>query len=872
LPARALVILVCGLVATWLAAGSLGWIAPPLAKALTWLALGTIALVALRGCDKAASLMLAAALVVAVLMTASASAVVNILGVAVLLTGVAYVRPGMDARVAGPLALAGTTLAVSRLLIEGTASGWALADTIGCAEGYVVGMLTGRPLVIGASFGGVDFLVVMAALTIAWYRSATQRNVKWLAVAALSILAAQAVYLLVLAFSNDLAAMLPPRTRAVTSDSSHLGIWTWSNAVHAMLPWHLPLVAMIFQTAIAVIMFRSVSWPVSTENAADEPTEKVTDAKRRDRRDRRIAVDPVVRSGTGGNVMLLRFAPALLLFIAAAAIGIAPVKPDLAGKRIVAYDDGKIDWTTSDPSTAAPGLAPRYGLLPALVASLGGEFVVSKDLSEGDLRDASVLIVLPHGSAGAQISDDMRQRVWNFVRSGGGLIVAGEPENHLAAGDNVLNALLEPAAMSLRDDTANSLTERWDSNIVAAPSAANATSRPGKCSFSVQRAASVQITWPAAPIFTGRWCWNELGNDPIRAEALSYSPGSRLGDLVLAAERNVDQGRVVVLGDASCLSNDGIPFSYTFCGPLLASLANKAATPLAWWRQFLAIAAAVAALVLVFRRFDPLSVGATGLALAIAVIASDRLNDAAPQLQPSAGKSGQRPVIYVDGSHVEAMSKDPWRDDGIGQFMRILAEAGYLPLLAPDLAKERLAGAKMVISIAPGRQFDNDEVANMKAYVEQGGKFLCAAGSPDAEPSRPLLDEFHLQIASMPIPPWKNTAEPAPLGATTHDFIVPSTIEQLSSGQTQLMRFHAAWPVALSDYISGNTWWPSNVPEAYRVIAGNRTGDGQAFLIGDSQFALQRGLNPPSVEGDPVPQNALFWRTTLQSWLGQPGK
>jgi hypothetical protein len=281
---------------------------------------------------------------------------------------------------------------------------------------------------------------------------------------------------------------------------------------------------------------------------------------------------------------------------------------------------------------------------------------------------------------------------------------------------------------------------------------------------------------------------------------------------------------------------------------------------------------ALAAVALLFIRFDPLSVAVAGLALAIVMIACNRVNDATPQLFPTARKSGQRPVIYVDGSHLEAMGKDPWREDGIGHFMRVLAEAGYLPLLAPDLSKQRLASAKMLISIAPGRQFDGDEHAAVTDYVEHGGKFLCVAGSPDAEPSRPLLDEFHLQIGAMPVPPWKNTPEPEPLGAVTHDFIVPSAAEQLSAVESHLMRFHAAWPVALSDYLSGSTWWPSNAPEAQRAIAGNRAGEGQAFLIGDSQFALQKGLNPPSVEGDPVPQNALFWRTTLQSWLGQSSK
>ncbi len=879
MPATALIILVCGLAATWLAAGSLGWIAPPLQKVLTWLALSSIVLIALQRCGLAARWALAVAAVAAVLLTASALTAVNIMAVAMLLASVAFVRRGMIAQVAGPTALASATLAMSRLLIEGTASGWSLADAVGRAEGHWAATLTGRPLIIGASFGGVDFLIVMAALAVAWHRAAPQPNVKRLVAAGLAIVAAQTVYLVVLAYGHDIDSMLPLRTRAVTSDSSHLGLWTWSNAMHAMLPWHLPVLAMIAQTAIAVIMFRSVSWPVSSEETAPDKsstektiTEKTREAANVKRRDRRMVDKPLENARSiRPQAVWLRLVPAGLLVVAAAAVGVAPVKPDLAGRRVVAYDDGTIDWTTSNPGNISPGLSPRYGLLPALVASLGGEFVVSKDLNAGDLRDASVLIVLPPGTppkpgaTASEISIEIRQNIWNFVKSGGGLIVAGDPETRLDVGDNALNALLEPTGMSFRDDTANSLTERWESNLLAAPHAVNATGRPGQGCFSIQRTASVQTAWPAAPLLTGRWCWNELGSDPIRGEALAYAPGNRLGDLVLAAHRNFGQGNVVALGDATCLSNDGLPFSYTFCGPLLASLADSGTTPLAWWRQLIAFAAAGAAVVLLFRFFDPLSLAAAVLVMATAVIACERLNDSMTQLLPSAAKPGQRPVIYVDGSHLEAMGKDPWRDDGIGQFMRVLAESNYLPLLAPDLSPARLAGAKMVISIAPGRQFTRDEIDVVNAYVERGGNFLCMAGSPNAEPSRPLSEKLNLQIAPMPLPPWINSPETEPLGAMAHEFVVPPDAAQLPAGQNLLMRFHSAWPVAAIG-MAGGTTWPSNPV----VIAGNGIEKGQAFLLGDSQFALQKGLNPPSAAGDPVPQNSLFWQTTLRSWLRRP--
>ncbi len=517
MPARALAILVCGLLATWLAAGSLGWISPPLQKTLVWLAFGAILTIAFRGRGAATSTnsladfwqrhrhwLLAAVAVAAVLMTASALAVVNILAVAVLLAAVALVRPGWIADAAAPAALAATALALVRLVCEGTATGWALAETIGRAEGRWAALLTGRPLLIGPSFGGVDFLVVMLALAVAWHQTAPGRNIKRAVAAALAIAAAQTVYLVALAFTHDLASMLPPPSHAMATDVSRLGVWTWSNAVHAMLPWHLPVLAALLHGVVAVFMFRLVEWPAPHYATAEEMPFEVADSRRRDRRQRRIVGNPVDTVETVRPQAALRlFAPAGLVIIAAAAVGLAPLKPDLAGRRIVVYDDGSIDWTTNDPGNVAPGLLPSYGLLPALVASLGGEFIVSRDLNTGDLRDASVLLVLPPGAvnkpatATGEMPSAVRERIWSFVKAGGGLVVAGEPETRLGVGDNVHSALLESTAMSLRDDTANSLTDRWEYNLLAAPmrrlrpavrgSAVSASIVPRACAFPGRR-------------------------------------------------------------------------------------------------------------------------------------------------------------------------------------------------------------------------------------------------------------------------------------------------------------------------------------------------------------------------------------------------
>ena len=128
-PLRALVILVVGLLAAWLAAGSLGWIAPPLQKALTWLALATIVIAAFPGRRRiygSNGLWLGGATLIAVLMTASSLPVVNVLAVAIMLAAVAQIRPGLTAQLSGAAALAVTALAVFRLVCDGSALAWTL--------------------------------------------------------------------------------------------------------------------------------------------------------------------------------------------------------------------------------------------------------------------------------------------------------------------------------------------------------------------------------------------------------------------------------------------------------------------------------------------------------------------------------------------------------------------------------------------------------------------------------------------------------------------------------------------------------------------------------------------------------------------------
>ena len=166
--------------------------------------------------------------------------------------------------------------------------------------------------------------------------------------------------------------------------------------MRTLLPWNLPVLAAVFHCRRG---HRHVPPDGLASDAARSAQRDRRDSAAAEgkRRSRSLKVQPASSGSDGLNSKTngRRFAPAGLLIVAAVAMTFSPVNPDLKGRRIVAYDDGATDWTTADPGTVPPGRLPRYGLLPALVASLGGEFIRSRDLADADLQSADVLIVLP---------------------------------------------------------------------------------------------------------------------------------------------------------------------------------------------------------------------------------------------------------------------------------------------------------------------------------------------------------------------------------------------------------------------------------------------------------------------------------------------
>ncbi len=831
----AIVVLVAGMVAAWLAAGSTGLLGHPLQHALTWLALA-VAMVAGWPRDKQSFgtwAILASSAAFSVLLTASALAAVNVLAVAILLAAIAQVSRGLTARVTLIAALAAGALGLFRLACDSIPLVWlATAETSGWR--LLAGLLTGIRLDVGRTFGGVDFLVLMAAVYAGWLiGTAPPRRPRayW---AAAAIVAGHLLYLTVLACSEKILAALPDLVVAPESDINHVGIWTWSNGLRMLIPWNVPLLAVVIDSGIAVMMFRWASWLPVVE---PDPKELEKQKKKEEKED--------IPGSVLAADMLFRFGPPLLALTAVLLVGLGLNKSDLKGKTIVAYEKGYLNWLKPEYDAQTDG---SYGMLSLFVESLGGKFAKSKDLSERDLATADVLLLLHPDQPW---SEETLERVWNYVRRGGSLLLAADPVISEGDSRSSFNDVLRPTAMQVRYDTAVTRTGNWEQSYQVLAHPATAGLDDSRNRFGFELGSSIQTRWPARPVLVGRWGWSDPGSDAVSTGVSYYNAGKLLGDLVLAAEQPFGNGRIFVLSGTSPLRNEMLATAYPYVGRLLGYLANRPSSPQALWRQLLGLLALMAMAALVALRPTAWQVILTSAVLSLSLVCCTAAAYWSGRVLPDGrarAASGFNNIAYIDASHLEAYSSDLWVSRGIAGLLRTLMRQGYLPLLAPELSAEQLERAGLLISIAPAREFSDRERGLVHAFVAGGGTFLCMVGAEEARTSAPLLAEFNLTVPPSPVPPGEDAKEPEPSGAT------PASLDD-GKGQ---FRFYAAWPVKCTE--PGGQKWVAMGDKDWAYVYSCPEGKGSCVVIADTHFASNENLETGE---DALPDNIRFWRWLL---------
>lgn len=847
---RAVVAALAGIAAAWVAAGSTGLLAHPLRHGLAWLALA-VGLVAAWPPRQAwlERLILPAVLVVAVGMMVPAMPVYNVLAVCLVLAMLSRANRGVDQRVLLLAALGAAVLGVYVLARTSIPTVWSTADALGRAWGRTGSALSGRPLWIGATFAGVDFLVLMAALYVGWLAWTSRPRLGRAVFAGLAILGGHLAYLVVLSYSIDLYAALPPAPPPPEFRDYIPPPWSWSDAARSLIPWNVPLLAGAIQLAVAVMMLRWAAWLPVAEGA---PTER--DA---------LEDSPERPAATAESFSrALAWAPMVLAVIVPLLIALAPGKSDLAGKRIVACNQGYLDWERPVHDRYGQVSAGLYGMLPEFVASLGGELAASNELLPQDLDGADVLLLIhPVGPW----PEDRLERVREYVRRGGSLLVlTGTPvrEGDLASSYNeLLGHVLEPAGgIQVRFDSAAPATWRWQDSYVALAHPAVLGVDDGWNRFGMASGPSIRVRWPARPVLVGRWGWSDPGIDSALTRVFQYDAGERLGDLVLAAEQRVGRGTVMVVSDAFGFTNEGNVESYVFTGRMLAYLAGGAGTPQAAWRQLLGLLGCLALVGLMAWSPCPTRLAGAAVVLALVLAGSRTFTSVSMRVLPDGRRHApHNNVAYIDASHMEAYGDSGWGYDGVAGLALTLMRNGFQAFMLPTLTSEQLDRAGMFVSIAPARPFSRAERAAVRRFVEGGGIFLCTVGADRAGPVEPLLEEFELRVPPIPIPAHENVRESAPMGHFR-------TLYRPVGGDYDAgLRVYHGWPVqcARTDELVRGF---DNLP----IIALRDVGRGKVVLVGDTAFAMNKNLEYTG--GEPFSgryDNAQFWRWLIGFLTGQ---
>ena len=656
--------------------------------------------------------------------------------------------------------------------------------------------------------------------------------------AAVAILVAHLLYLIVLAQTHSLLAWLPDIVRPETSDMSHVGVWSWSNMVRGWLPWSLPAVAVVLYAAVVAAMVRWVSWPVPAPPSDDEQEDDEKEVV-----GRALALES-----------LWVFGPSVLALLLALVTSLALSSSSLQHKTVLAFGQGYLDWSKPRHDSAETG---SYGLLPMLVKSLGGQFAVSQELTERELETADVVLLI---HPNRPWPEERLQRLWRYVGNGGTLLLVAEP--HRVQGDRAsnFNTLLAPTSIGVRHDTAIALTPYWQQTSEPLSHSATIGIDDDRNRFGLTHAASLDVSWPARPLLTGRFGYSDPGSDSLTNAGSTYDRGERLGDLVLAAEQSVGRGRVVVLGDASCLHNDVCPNAFVFTSRLLGYLANRGGCPQTWWRQLLGVL--FAAVLIALLAWQPtaarLAIGAVVLAGCLMV--SQATTHWCARVLPDGRDASPNNVAYIDATHLERYSSSPWAPEGMAGLARTLARNGYLPLILPEFTAERVERAGLVVSIAPARDFSAAEHEAVRRLLRNGGTLLCMAGAEHARATAGLLADYQLRIPPSPLPPEQIETETEPLGAFRQIYVN-------HADDDTFVQFHAGWPVACdAENPTPIVVW-SDGHRDIPVVMGRGVDGGTVAVVGDTFFAANSNLESAAAVVEP---NVVFWRWFLSIVADRP--
>jgi hypothetical protein len=485
---------------------------------------------------------------------------------------------------------------------------------------------------------------------------------------------------------------------------------------------------------------------------------------------------------------------------------------------------------------------PEYDEVPRYVNLTDYVTVIeSSTLTRDHLADVDVFVVI---NLNVSFSSDEKTVIWEFVENGGSLLVLGDHTN-VGGIQDPLNELLQPSGIRFRFDSALPVDYRFNwLTCVQLPQHPITTDISDVYELQMSVGASLTTPWSSQPFIVGRYGLSDRGNRSNEEIAFlgdyDYNSGEQLGDLILATATFYGDGKLVVFGDTSSFQNTALPYSYTLVTGVFSWLtSHHTATAITFQMSIALLFLLAACIIHLLGRKQPRTDALYPFGLSVALVVATMVN---PLVIPETELSGN--LVYIDSSHGERFSLEPFTDDSLNGFMLNLLRNNYQPLLLREFSLEKIIGARVLVFNAPTKPFTDDEVSVLKTYMTNGGFIILSTGYEDKQASAPLLDVFGFDIGDTPLGP------------------VPYVEENLTAYEDS-PKFVDSWPIIIPDDSTYRSFYNFTAPSwepHYHLMVFASYGAGGLLLISDSQYLLNKNIE--SIY-DYWPGNILFLKFIL---------
>jgi hypothetical protein len=511
---------------------------------------------------------------------------------------------------------------------------------------------------------------------------------------------------------------------------------------------------------------------------------------------------------------VLGFAAVLGVSLAWLTIPACVSQRDLAGRK-VAMMTSNLLMRVPQRGSYGPKSTGMFGRLPGTLRALG--LSVDEIAGPNDLRaDHEILIF---ANLQANFTPPQKERIWNWVRRGGGLLVLTDH-----TGDTGLrlptNDLLEPFGLQAGFDTAKLLSVdgsyHYEPLLGSPIHAIRGVRWRGALDYGT--GASIRAIRPAVPVMQARYAYIDPGNFTAVQKGylqnLLYDKGEQLGDVAVVGFSRLGRGRAMLFGDTSSFQNGALCTSLEFVRQVLGMLLPQGPAPdrpsLVTWLVIGSLAAGAIVVIYLF-------VSAAGASLCVAVLLlAWCLGWSAMRKLPEPVSLKTDRVAVIDISTHPYVNVQGWTDWAFSGLEMNLLREGYVPLVNEGPLEAQLAlqqAGDVLFLISPLRRFTRRERQSIDRFLTRGGTVILNCGYEEADNVAVVLSAYGMQILNVP------------LGASPD-------VEPIDPAR---VHFFNGWQVQGEGQILEQI---GDRP----VVISRRVGQGNLIVIGDSKFFWDKNL------------------------------